>query len=152
METAFLGWLTPLVILQEAGRPFPGFSMLLSRWSKADFQPVAQKNLLACRWRCLVYPSLQLSPLKVRQCENSKANFQAVLNVAKKESQESRMTRLPAACFLADSSLGSVLLQQAKLDLFIPRLPPQLVLQWKCMNCSFLTNVNGAGRPLPSFI
>lgn len=58
--------------------------------------------------------------LKVRQCENPTANFQAVLNAAKKESQESRVTRLPAACFLADGSLGLVLLQQAELDLFIP--------------------------------
>lgn len=49
-----------------------------------------------------------------------------------------------AACFLAVSYLDLVLLQQAEFDF---RSPPQLVFEWKCMNRSFLTNVNGAGRP-----
>lgn len=49
-----------------------------------------------------------------------------------------------AACFPAVSYLDLVLLQQAEFD-FLPH--PQLVFDCKCMNHSFLTNVNGVGRP-----
>lgn len=104
-------WLFPGSVQMDKSR------LISSLWHRRIFWPAG-----AGAW----YPSLQLSgalPLKVRQCKNSKANFQAILNVAKKESQESRIAWLPAACFLADL----VLLQQAKSDLFIPPSSPPCI-------------------------